>query len=258
MSILEEIVAYKRKDVKRRERQHSIASFFDFLEKSRCLPLKKLFPKGTVNIIGELKRRSPFGGELVRDYEPVALARQLEPYCRALSVLTDEHFFGGTLDDLMFVASAVSVPVLCKDFVVHPYQVYEARLYGADSILFIARVLPEEQLRICIKIARHWRMHPLVEVFDERDIGKALSADADFIDITNRDLATGAIDLRRTEALAPLIPPHIYTISASGITAYQDIERLREYVDGFLIGSSILKAGSATDAFAALSLSEKF
>jgi len=242
-SILQQILENKSAELKKEKRINPLSKFFPLIEKSRCEPLEKIFPEGKVNIIGEIKRKSPFGRETFL-YNPDGIIRLYEQYCRAASVLTDERHFGGNLDDFTYIRTATDLPLLRKDFIIDEYQIYESRFYGADMVLIIASILPTGELADFLKVAKRYNMHGLVEVHDEEDLQKALETGAKLIGINNRNLATGEINLYRTIELAPRIPNEIYVVSESGIKNRSDIEILRDYVDGFLIGRSILESNN--------------
>ncbi len=197
-----------------------------------------------IHIIAEIKRASPSKGLLNADIEPAALARTYASggAC-AISVLTEEDHFLGSLSDLREVRSAVPLPILRKDFILEPFQIFEARLAGADSILLITSVLDEETLKAFIELSRDIAMEPLVEIHDEYELRTALNADAGLIGINNRDLRTFGTDLNVTVKLAGLIPNDRTIISESGIRTHQDISRLRDAgVHGFLIGETLVKS----------------
>jgi indole-3-glycerol phosphate synthase len=162
----------------------------------------------------------------------------------AISVLTDYQYFGGTLDDLAAVRHEVNVPVLCKDFILSTYQVYEARACGADLILLIVAALRDDVLRPLQRLALELDMTPLVEVHDQHDLARALAADAGLIGINNRDLTDFSVDLLTTEYLAPLIPDDIVVVSESGITERSDVQRVtRAGARAVLIGSTLMRSG---------------
>jgi len=240
-NILDEILENKRQEVKREKMAYPLSGFFPLLQKSKCNPLSEIFPAGRVNIIGEIKRKSPYNTKGFTK-ETIEIVNTYEHYCRGVSVLTDSKYFGMSLDDLAIVRTTSNLPILRKDFIVDEYQIYESRLYGADMVLFIASALSYEELSSFLKIAKRYGMHGLVEVHDQDDLQKALDVDAKLIGINNRDLRTSEIDLHRTLELGLRIPREAYVISESGIESREDIELLRYNVDGFLIGNSLLKS----------------
>ena len=195
-------------------------------------------------VIAEIKRRSPSKGVLRADLDPAAVAAVYEQNgAAAISVLTDNRFFGGSLDDLAAARNAVSLPVLCKDFIVDPYQILEAFNAGADAVLLIAAVLDKAALREYRELSSALGMSALVEVHNEAELLSALESGAEIIGINNRDLRTFEVDLGTTAALAPLVPDGVILVSESGIREACDRERLRDLgVDVILVGESLVTA----------------
>lgn len=197
-----------------------------------------------LSIIAEIKRRSPSKGLIREHVDPVRIAEIYEAHgARALSVLTDEAYFGGSLEDLRQVREATSLPILRKDFVVDPYQIYEARAAGADAILLIVAILTAEEIRTFLRIARDLDIDALVEVHTLAEQDRALDADARIIGINNRDLKTFTVDLRTTLELVRSIPDDRIMVSESGIRDRADLIRLQEAgVHAVLIGEALMSA----------------
>ncbi len=196
-----------------------------------------------IAIIAEVKKGSPSKGIIRADFDPVAIAQS---YQRAgatcLSVLTDEQYFYGSLDYLGQIRGIVGLPLLRKDFIIDPYQVYQARLAGADAILLIAAALTDEQLREFSELARELRLDTLLEIHDAEELERALELPVDLIGINNRNLKTFVTDLGITEQLAGRIPKQQLAVAESGINNRTDIERLRAAGAGaFLIGESLMR-----------------
>lgn len=189
----------------------------------------------------ECKKASPSRGLIRADFNIHDLAREYAPFADGISVLTDETYFQGQLDFLRQVRAVVDTPILCKDFVVNPYQVYEARSWGADAILLMASVLDDTQLTACLQAVHELGMDALVEVHDRQELLRVLPLDPPIIGINNRNLRDLSIDLSTTEELAPLIPSHIPLVSESGIGSHADVKRLRAGVHGFLVGTSLMQ-----------------
>jgi len=197
-----------------------------------------------VSLVAECKERSPSGGLLQRPYDPVSLARRyVANGAAAVSVLTEPEFFGGSLDHLRAVRTAVTVPLLCKDFIVDPVQVLAARAAGADAVLLIVSVLDDARLRELLDVTHGYGMQALVEVHDEAEVERALRADVAIIGINNRDLATMRTVKDTTARLCPLIPAGHVIVSESGIDSRADIDVLERLgVNAALVGASLLRA----------------
>jgi indole-3-glycerol phosphate synthase len=206
-------------------------------------------------VIAEIKPASPLTGkfrERMNPAEAAALARRYEAGgSRALSVLTDEAFGGGS-DLLRAARAAVPVPVLRKDFVLEPYQVYETRAMGADAVLLITALLEPRVLRDLVALCRDLGIDALVEVHAEEEIAAAVSAGARMIGINNRDLHTFIVDVDTTPRLRPRIPPGVLVVSESGIATPGDVARLRPHVDAILVGTALMSSDDPTAAVRAL------
>src|SRR5262245_35838295 len=184
--------------------------------------------EGHVNVIAECKRRSPSRGVLRRDYDPVAIAVGYE--CAgavALSVLTEPAFFDGALDHLAAVRTAVSLPLLRKDFIVSEYQLLEARAAGADAILLIVGALTQDELVRLQREAHGLGLATLVEVHDVGELDRALAAGAQIVGVNNRNLRTLEVDTRASETIAARMPQHVIAVSESGLKTAEDLTRLR-------------------------------
>jgi indole-3-glycerol phosphate synthase len=244
--ILDEIVANKRRQVAERMRQIPLYGLRAIAEK---MPVPRDFARALVRedvaLIAEIKRVSPSRGTLQARVDPVQRAHAYAAGgASAISVLTDEKYFGGRLDDLASVRPSVGVPVLRKDFIVDVYQVYESRTALADAILLIVRVLSDAQLRDYIALAHALTLNALVEVHDERELDRALTAGARIIGINNRNLADFSIDLATTERIAPRIPPGKVIVAESGVSTRADVERAaRVGAYAILVGEALMRAG---------------
>jgi len=194
-----------------------------------------------ISIIAEVKRASPSRGRLNAGLD---VAKLVGAYARggaaAISVLTEPKFFEGSLVDLAKARRATELPLLRKDFIIDPYQVYEARVAGADALLLIASILPDARLRELLELARSLGMAVLVEVHTAADTDKALAAGADIVGINNRDLTDFSIDLAVTMNLRPLIPAGVIVVSESGIRSADDIARLESAgINAVLVGEAL-------------------
>ena len=205
-------------------------------------------------IIAESKKASPSRGMLAEDYDAVRNARAYERGgAAALSVLTDESFFQGSLADLERAREATALPVLRKDFTIAEAQIAEAAAHGADAILLIAAILTERELRDFREAAARWRMAALVEVHNRGELASAIAAGSDLIGVNNRDLTTFAVTLDTSLRLAEFMPAGAVTVSESGIHDAADIARLRAAgYTAFLVGEHLMKSGDPAAALARL------
>ena len=204
----------------------------------------------TPAIIAEIKKASPSKGLLAADFAPARIAAAYASGgAAALSVLTDERFFQGSLADLEQARAAVKVPVLRKDFTIAPEHIVEAVAYGADAILLIAAILSERELRDFREAAARWQMCALVEVHNRRELEMAIAAGGDIIGVNNRDLTTFEVTIETSLSLAPYMPSGALTVSESGIHSAADIGRLRAVgYSAFLVGEHLMKSGDPAAA----------
>jgi indole-3-glycerol phosphate synthase len=194
-------------------------------------------------LIAEVKRSSPSRGRIREDFHPVAIARiYAEGGAAAVSVLTESRFFEGRDSFLQDIRQNVDLPLLRKDFIIDPYQIYETRLLGGDALLLISRILDAGQLKEFIHLSSELGLSSLVEIHDETDLEKALAAGARIIGINNRDLSTFSTNLEVSLRLAPLVPEGMTVISESGIRSRNDIERLESAgIHAFLVGETLMR-----------------
>jgi indole-3-glycerol phosphate synthase len=197
-----------------------------------------------LNVIAELKKASPSLGMIREEYAPSALADQLQRAgAAALSVLTEEDFFSGSLADLKEARKVAQIPILRKDFVIDPWQVWEARAAGADSFLLIAAVLRDELLAELLELGRSLKMEPLVEVHSRAELDRVLRAGARIIGVNNRDLRNFEVRLETSLELVEAIPEDCVAVSESGLRTHDDLARLRAAgFDAFLIGERLMKS----------------
>jgi len=247
VTILDEILAHKRRELaaaKQRVTPGALARAAEACEEPPRGFRAALRSGPPPRIVAEIKRRSPSKGEIRADFDPAAIAKAYaEAGAAALSVLTDERFFGGHLEYLALARRAAGVPLLRKDFLVDAYQVDEARAAGADAILLIVAALPADGLRALHARARALGLDVLVEVHDDAELDVALAAGADLVGINNRDLRTFAVDLGVTERLAARLPAGVVLVAESGIHEGADVERLHSWrVDGVLVGEALVQA----------------
>jgi indole-3-glycerol phosphate synthase len=245
-TILDEILARKRVEVAAARSRISDAALAKRANGVRDSPrgFRAALASGErPRVIAEIKRRSPSRGEIREDFDPVACGRAYaEAGAAAISVLTDEHHFGGHLDFLSAVRTAVPVPLLRKDFVIDAYQIDEARVAGADAVLLIASALEERELASLREHALSRDLDVLLEVHDERELEQALAAGADLIGINNRNLRTLEVDLAVTEKLASRMPEGVVVVAESGISTPDDVARLESAgAHAFLVGESLMR-----------------
>ena len=209
-----------------------------------------LRPQDRVNVIAEIKQRSPSKGVIREDFEPVRIAeRYVAGGAAALSVLCEEDFFGGSLAHLEAIRRKVDLPLLRKDFIFDPYQLYESRVVGADAILLIVAMLEDDLLAGLIGLASELGLEALVEVHSADEMSRAVRAGASIIGVNNRDLTTFAVDLDTSLRLASLAPEGALLVSESGINSGLDIRRLRSAgFRGFLVGERLMRAEDPGEA----------
>lgn len=241
---LDQILATKREEVEKLKRIFRDKDF----DQAAQLPggrnfVKKFSDPSFFAIIAEIKPASPSKGLIRPDVNPNTWARRYQKGgAAAISVLTDVSYFQGKAENLIQARQVVSLPVLRKDFIIHPLQVLESKNMGADLILLIAAALSPEELRNLTKLAHELKMEVLVEVHDEKEVETALKCEADVVGINNRNLFTFQTDLQTTERLRPFIPQEIPVISESGIHSPLDAKRMYEAgAQGILIGEYLMR-----------------
>lgn len=210
--------------------------------------------RDSLNVIAELKKASPSQGLIRTEFDPVALAKTLEAAgAAALSVLTEEEFFQGDLKYMRDARAAVDLPVLCKDFIVDPWQVWQARATDADSFLLIVAGLSDALLSELLALGRELGMEPLVEVHTREDLARALAAGARMIGVNNRDLRTLEVRIETSDELIEVIPDECIAICESGLRSREDLVRLRSAgFDAFLIGEHLMAQADPAAALRAL------
>ncbi len=245
--ILDEIMRYHREQLPKIMRQVS----FEDVRAMASVTLPPIdfyaaLKSPGVSLIAECKKASPSKGLLVRNYDPANLARTyVKAGAKAISVLTDGRHFQGSLAHLHDVKEAVGAktPVLRKDFIFHPYQVYEARAAGADAILLIAAVLGDNELRELLALTHKLAMHALVEVHTADELDRALALGPRIIGINNRNLQTFVVDFDNTARLRQRIPAEVVVVGESGLKTAADVKAMREIgVDAILVGETLVKS----------------
>jgi indole-3-glycerol phosphate synthase len=241
-TILENIIEVKRQEIEHlKNRELKDIS----LAKKTYSLIKHLEKEDSLAVIAEFKRASPSKGNINVELDPILKAKEYEQQgAAAISVLTDSSFFKGSFEDLMAIREAISLPILCKDFILDKIQIDFAKAHGADIILLIAAALTETELFTLYQYATQQNLEVLVEVHDEQDLEKALAVKPALIGINNRNLRSFEVDLEVTERLTPLIRDcSVYVISESGIHSNVDALRVRNTgVNGVLVGEALMRS----------------
>jgi indole-3-glycerol phosphate synthase len=212
--------------------------------------LRALTKSSDTAVIAEVKKASPSKGVICHDFDPRIIAASYEAGgAEAVSVLTDERFFQGSLDFLLLVRRTVKIPVIRKDFIIHELQIRQAGSYGADAILLIAAILEQVQIKDYLQMCAELSMDVLVEVHDERELEKSLAAGSSLIGINNRDLRDFTVDLDTTLRLRKKIPTSIPVVSESGIKDHEDLKMLQDNgITAALIGETLMRSGDRAAA----------
>jgi indole-3-glycerol phosphate synthase len=253
--ILDEIMAYHRDRLPKVMRQVTLEDLRAFAAVAPpALDLKAALGRPGVSLIAECKKASPSKGLIAADYDPQVLAETyVKAGASAISVLTDGRHFQGSLDDLRTVketavasrgeSSRPGTPVLRKDFIFHPYQVYEARVAGADALLLIVRVLSDMEMRDLLQLTHRLGMQALVEVHSEGELTRALAFSPQIVGVNNRNLQTFEVDFDNTTRLRDMVPPETIMVGESGIKNAEDVRRMAQIgVDAILVGESLVRS----------------
>jgi indole-3-glycerol phosphate synthase len=245
VGIIEQLIEGAREGVRERKRELPQAGLEAQLSaRGEDRPFQEALTRPGLSLIAEFKRRSPSKGDIAPDAD---IAAQVAAYERggaaALSVLTDKPHFGGSLEDLRTARTAAGLPIIRKDFIVDPYQLYEAAVYGADAVLLIVRALSDKELASLYEEARALDLDCLVEVHDAEELERALEVDAEVIGVNNRDLDEQRVDIQTTFELMPDVPAGKTVVAESGISGREELMELdRVGVDAVLIGGALMTA----------------
>jgi indole-3-glycerol phosphate synthase len=245
VGIIEQLIEGAREGVHARKRDLPQAELEAQLSaRGEDRPFREALTRPGLSLIAEFKRRSPSAGDIAPDADVVARVAAYERGgAAALSVLTDAPHFGGSLDDLRAARGAATLPIIRKDFIVDPYQLYEAAVNGADAVLLIVRALDDGELRSLYEEARALDLDCLVEVHNAEELERALEVDAEVIGINNRDLDEQRIDIQTTFELMPDVPAGVTVVAESGISGREELMELdRVGVDAVLIGGALMTA----------------
>jgi len=250
MIYLSEIV--NRKKERLVERGFDSNKLEELKEKIKTVPQRPSFyeaiAKEGLSIIGEIKKASPSKGLIKADFNPVALAKEYEQCVDAISVLTEEHYFLGSDDYLYNVSQEVTLPTLCKDFIVDPIQIYQAKVLGASCILLIVNILSDEEIKAFLALATELGLDALVETHTEEEVHRAVNVGAKIIGINNRNLSTFVTSLDVTLELAKFVPSSCLLVSESGILSPEDVTKLQGVkLDGILVGENFMRCESIID-----------
>lgn len=248
MNVLSEIIGKKRERVEEAKRvvplERLRGEAFAKRERAPSHAFGRALEADGINIIAEFKRRSPSKGVIRANADVSQIVRSYQAGgAAAVSVLTEHDYFDGSLADLRAVKQSIELPVLRKDFVFDPYQVFEAAAAGADAVLLIVAVLEDEQLESLRRLTEELGMDALVEVHNSEEMDRAARCGAKLVGVNNRDLRTFQVSLETSVQLAPLAPRDALLVSESGLTSAADVQRLREHgFHGFLIGETLMRA----------------
>ncbi|NVJ61023.1 MAG: bifunctional indole-3-glycerol-phosphate synthase TrpC/phosphoribosylanthranilate isomerase TrpF [Gammaproteobacteria bacterium] len=246
-NVLQEIVEYKKTEIQKRKANLSLEQITAQVEPS-VRSLKSVLLQPGNRFILEYKTASPSKGVIRESFTADDCIKAYTASADAYSVLTDEKYFGGSHKRLQYISTHDNKPVLCKDFFIDPYQVFEARCYGADAILLMLSVLSDSEYKELAAIAKCLNLDVLTEAHTVEECERAVTLGADIIGINNRDLRDLSINLEQTKLLSALIPDDRVVISESGINSRSDVSYLAPYVNGFLIGSSLMSADNVKAA----------
>ena len=245
--ILDEICAHKRAEVDAAKVAKPVGELQEEIDRADApRPFRDALREPGISLIAEIKRASPSKGLMLKDIDPANLAALYEQsHARVISVVTDEKYFKGTLEDFVKVRKGVHLPCLRKEFIIDEYQIYEARAAGADAVLLITRILDDEQLEEYLGLVEHLGMKALVETDSEAEIDRALTAGAHIVGINNRNLATFEVDINKTLELRKRVPGGNVLVSESGIRTREDVRRLEDGgIDAVLIGEALVTSSN--------------
>jgi indole-3-glycerol phosphate synthase len=245
MNILEEIVQVKKDEVKKLRSEYHYRHFseFDYFNRPVISMKSALKASRNIAVIAEIKKASPSAGIIRADFDHLNLAGVYqENGVAAISVLTDRQFFQGNISFLKDIAGSKTIPLLCKDFIIDEFQIFEARAHGADCVLFIAEILSANQILELTHAARETNLEVLLEVHSAGQLGKVKYSTNSLIGINNRNLENFSVDLKTTESLSELIPPEVVLVSESGIKTRDHLDRLKKTrIDGILVGEHFMR-----------------
>jgi indole-3-glycerol phosphate synthase len=244
--MLDKVIAQKREEVEQRKKVATMTYLQERIARQKpALDLALALKGDYIRLIAEVKQASPSRGMLSPNFNPIELAQTYaEGGAAAISVLTEANYFMGSIEHLAAIKEVVGLPLLRKDFIFDPYQIYESRAYGADALLLIAAILSQRQFKELVSLSHSLGLRCLVEVHNEGEVEGAVLSEAEIIGINNRDLNTFVVDINTTRRLRPLVPKEKIVVSESGIKSRKDMEKLRKWgVDAVLVGEALITAG---------------
>jgi indole-3-glycerol phosphate synthase len=243
--MLDKIIAQKREEVEQKKKVATMTYLQERIARQKPpLDLASALKGDHIRLIAEVKKASPSRGMLSPNLNPTELARTYaEGGAAAISVLTEVDYFMGSIEHVAAIREAVGLPLLRKDFIFDPYQVYESRAYGADALLLITAILSQGQLNELLWLSHSLGLGCLVEVHNEDEVERAVLSGVEIIGINNRDLNTFVVDINTTRRLRPLVPKEKIVVSESGIKSRKDMEKLGKWrVDAVLVGEALISA----------------
>ena len=249
-NLLNDICNRKKKEIEALKLKCSLKSLQKLIGNKQNREFKKILKESQKNeknnIIAEIKQSSPSAGEIIKDYYPEDIAVKYEKAgAGAISILTEKNFFKGNIDHLSLINSKTNIPILRKDFIIDPYQIYESKVYKADSILLIMSILEDNEIKEYIKIANDIGLDCIIEAHTLDEINRALKIDYPIIGINNRNLDNLSVNINNTLDMINKIPKSFTVIGESGIKSNDNIEKYNDYgVYNFLIGETILRSSN--------------
>ncbi|MBT4937480.1 bifunctional indole-3-glycerol-phosphate synthase TrpC/phosphoribosylanthranilate isomerase TrpF [Candidatus Peregrinibacteria bacterium] len=255
--ILSKIIEYKKKELIKRKTEKPLLEIKKNIKNSDISFLDSIKGKNRVHLIAEIKRASPSKGIIVKNFQLEETISLYNKYASAISVLTDEHFFGGSFYNLKRTSELSYLPLICKDFIIDEYQIHEARYHGANAILLIAAVLDTNELKHLYKIAESLAMDVLFEVHNEEELEKVLNVKPKIIGVNNRNLKDFSIDLNLTKKLSKKIPDDIVIVAESGISCKSDVVNVLGVADAMLVGTSIMGSKNPNEKIQELTMLPK-
>ena len=249
-NLLNDICNRKKKEIEALKLKCSLKSLQKLIGNKQNREFKKILKESQKNeknnIIAEIKQSSPSAGEIIKDYYPEDIAVKYEKAgAGAISILTEKNFFKGSIDHLSIIETKTNIPILRKDFIIDPYQIYESKVYKADSILLIMSILEDNEIKEYIKIANDIGLDCIIETHTLDEINRALKIDYPIIGINNRNLDNLSVNINNTLDMINKIPKSFTVIGESGIKSNENIKKYNDYgVYNFLIGETILKSSN--------------